>query len=151
MKIEDLGLSPVALAGARLLQAKHPEVEFTSGRRDVPGQASAMASNIIHNRRWIEETYVSTGPSRELQAWVDAHPQAVTQDQIAAGLEAIMASWTDAQKAALSKHFSGDAFDVEPVSGPAGAAILATLERLPGVKKVLTKEGGLVRWHAQFA
>lgn len=154
MNISDLNLEPVAEAGAVALQKAHPDVAFTSGRRGVAEQAAAMASNIIHNRRWIARTYVNTAESRQLQAWVNAHPSATLQGAIAAGLATIMSTWTDAQKDKLSKHFSGKAFDVQPVPGPAGEAILATMRALvarsPGAK-LLTEEGGLVRWHVQYA
>jgi hypothetical protein len=59
MTIEELQLEPVAEQGARLLQQKHPNIEFTSGRRNVAQQAHAMASNIVslHDRQWIRKTY----------------------------------------------------------------------------------------------
>ena len=151
MNSEQLGLAPNALAAARALQTAHPNVVFTSGRRTVDQQASAMASDIVANRKWISETYVATPQRTQLQAWVDANPSARTQAAIAQGLAAIMSAWTDAEKGAVSKHFSGEAFDVQPVPGPPGEAIVATIKALPGLTKFLTLEGGLVRWHAQFA
>ena len=51
----------------------------------------------------------------------------------------------------MSKHFSGEAFDVQPVPGSKGEAIKAAIRKLPGLVKFLEAEGGLVRWHAQFA
>lgn len=145
--LSSLNLSPKALAGAQALLAAHPGAMLTSGRRGVTAQARAMASNIVHNRQWIAQTYVPTPESHSLQAWIDAHPSATEQDSIAVGLAGIMAGWTDEQKAKVSKHFSGDAFDVQPISGPEGDAIKAFLHALPG--KFLEKEGGLVRWHWQ--
>ena len=35
MTIDELQLEPVAEQAARLLQQKHPNVEFTSGRRNI--------------------------------------------------------------------------------------------------------------------
>src|SRR6185295_18754109 len=92
MKIEDLNLAPVAEAAARLLQQKRPNIVFTSGRRTVFEQARAMASNIVAsgNRRWIEQTYAKSDVRDALQGWVDAHPRATTQDQLARGLETTM-------------------------------------------------------------
>jgi hypothetical protein len=42
-----------------------------------------------------------------------------------------------------------DAFDVQPVTKNA-ASIKKSIQNLPGIKKLLEKEGGLVRWHAEF-
>ena len=53
--------------------------------------------------------------------------------------------------ARLSKHFSGQAFDVQPVAGAAGSAIKKTIRALPKLNNFLEKEGGLVRWHADFS
>lgn len=151
MKPEDLGLAEPARSAAAALYAQFPDVLFTSGRRGVGDQARAMASNIVANRRWIAETYMPTAESQALQKWVDTHPAAVSQDKIAQGLAGVMVTWTDAQKGKVSKHFSGEAFDVQPVPGDKGKAIKAYIRTLPGLTKFLEKEGGLVRWHAQFA
>jgi hypothetical protein len=152
MDISALNLAPNALAGALQLKAKHPNVVFTSGRRNAAQQAHAMATNIVatHNRKWIEQTYHSTPESRSLQAWVDAHPSATATDQLTAGFFGIMESWTDAQKRNLSRHFSGEAWDVRPIPGPDGGAVKATIISLPHLTKFIEHEGGLVRWHAQF-
>lgn len=109
-----------------------------------------MASNVVKNRKWIEETYADNPESRSLQRWVDDHPTAKSQAAIAAGLAAVTATWTDAQKQRLSRHFSRQAFDVRPVAGAAGAKIKKTIKALPNLRKFLEKEGGLVRWHADF-
>ncbi|ATQ43532.1 hypothetical protein [Caulobacter mirabilis] len=148
--IDELELAPRAKAAALALKRAHPTVIITSGRRSAPDQARAMAGNIARNRQWIAQTYVSHAESRALQAWVDAHPQARTRDTIAAGLLSVMNSWTDAQKGRLSKHFSGEAFDIRPVAGAAGAEIKRTIRALPGLTKFLEREGGLIIWHAQF-
>lgn len=145
------GLSPRARAAAETLRAKHPEVVFTSGRRGVADQARAMAANLVANRKWIVQTYMDTAEARALQAWVDRNPNARARDQLAAGLAGIMTSWSDLQRAHVSKHFSGDAFDVQPIDGAAGEAIKASIRALPGLVKFLDHEGGLIRWHAQFA
>lgn len=149
--IDALNLAPPARAAALELLRQHPDVVFTSGRRDAADQARAMAGNIVWNRRWIGQTYRATAERDQLQAWVDAHPEFKTRDTIAAGLLAIMETWTDAQRAKLSRHFAGLAFDVQPVFGSPGEAIKATIRKLPGLVKFLENEGGLVRWHAEFA
>lgn len=146
MRAEDLGLAEPARTAALALQSRFPTVVFTSGRRGVDDQARAMASNIVHNRQWIAQTYLD---AQVLQDWVNANPEATSQGDIAHGLAAIMASWSDAQKARVSKHFSGQAFDVQPVAGTLGDRIKAFIPGLPGVKKFLTTEGGLIRWHVQ--
>ena len=85
------------------------------------------------------------------QEWLDDNPAADTAGEIAGGLAGIMSRWTDAQRGRLSKHFSGEAWDVRPVAGARGSTIKTAIRKLPGLTKFLEKEGGLVRWHAQFA
>lgn len=152
MHIDDLDLAEPAMRAARLLAARHPKITFTSGRRRVADQARAMASNIRLNRRWIAETYRRTAERDMLQTWVDAHPRATSAAAIAAGLRGVMARWSDDQRARLSRHFSGQAFDVQPLPpGPEARAVKATIRALPGLTKFLEQEGGLIRWHAEFA
>ena len=151
MTIDELDLALPARRAAQALAEACPGVVFTSGRRGVLEQARAMASNVIRNRRWIAETYRDTPEARELQAWLDAHPSRRTQEDIANGLMALMVDWDDRRKGRLSKHFSGMAFDVQPVEGPEGDKIKASIRKLPGLVKFLETEGGLIRWHAQFA
>src|ERR1700686_196225 len=148
MTIEDLKLEPVADQAARLLQQKHPNIEFTSGRRDVPQQAHAMAGNIValHDRQWIGKSYLA---GAKLQKWVDDHPSAVTVDEITAGLQETMNAMPEAELLKISRHLTGRAFDIRPVTQNA-EAIKADIRALPGLNKFLEKEGGHVRWHAQF-
>jgi hypothetical protein len=148
--IEDLHLVEYAVAAAKKLKAAHSSIVFTSGRRDVTAQARAMAGNLLKNRQWIKQTYRLTAESRALQTWVDDHPAAKTKAAIAAGLESVMKSWSDAQKRNLSRHFSGQAFDVAPVAGAAGAKIKKTIRALPNLRRFLDKEGGVIIWHADF-
>jgi hypothetical protein len=148
MTIEELKLEPVAEQAARLLQQKHPQIEFTSGRRNVAQQAHAMAANIVslRDRQWIGETYLA---GAVLQKWVDDHPNAVTIDQITAGLQETMSAMAEADLLKISRHLTGRAFDIRPVTQNA-AAIESDIRALPGLQKFLDKEGGHVRWHAQF-
>jgi len=148
-EIEALDLAPTARAGAYALKKAHPTVRFTSGRRDKAQQASAMASNVVKNRKWIEETYVASDLRTKCQEWVDKNPDKKTQSEIAEGLLSVFNSVSDAELASISKHLSGDAFDVQPVDTDA-EKIKATIRGLTGLSKFLDKEGGLVRWHAQF-
>lgn len=150
-EIEALNLSDTARKAAYALKKKHPSVKFTSGRRDKAAQASAMASNVVlkGQRKWIEKTYATSAARKALQKWVDDNPDKTTKDDVAQGLKAEMDKLTDAQLALLSKHLSGDAFDVQPVEKDA-AAIKSTMKTLPGNSWFTDKESGLVRWHVQF-
>lgn len=148
-EIEALDLSVVARIAAYELKKKHPSVQFTSGRRDKQEQANAMAANVVLNRSWIQQTYAHSAARDACQKWVDDNKDQRTTDQIATGLRKVLDGLTDAQLARLSKHLSGDAFDVQPVEKDA-IAIKNTIRGLPGLDKFLEKEGGLVRWHAQF-
>ena len=148
MTIEELKLEPVAERAAKLLLQKHPNIQFTSGRRDVPQQAHAMASNIVslQDRQWIGKTYLA---GAKLQKWVDDHPSAVTVDQITAGLQETMKAMPEAELLKISRHLTGRAFDIRPVTHNA-EAIKADIRALPGLQKFLEKEGGHIRWHVQF-
>jgi hypothetical protein len=149
-KIEALDLNDTARQAAYDLKAKHPGIVFTSGRRGKADQARAMASNIVKNRKWIIQTYKPTPVSAACQQWVDENPAARSAPDIANGLQSVLSGFTDPELRRLSKHLSGDAFDVQPVTQNA-AQIKADIRALSGVEKFLDKEGGLIRWHAQFS
>ena len=146
--VDALDLTATAKAAAKDLKKKHPDITFTSGRRNVSEQASAMASNIVSgkDRKWIEKTYASAA---SLQKWVDDNPKAKTVDEIAKGLEETMNGMAESKLSQVSKHLSGEAFDVQPQDKDADA-IKTDIKALSGLTKFLDKEGGLVRWHAQF-
>ena len=146
MTIEEMDLEPTAKNAATILQSKYPTIEFTSGRRTVIQQAHAMAGNVVVNRKWIGQTYLA---GAKLQQWVDKHPEAKTVDQITAGLVQVMNAMPEEELVKISRHLTGRAFDVRPVTANA-ATIKADILKLPGLHKFLDKEGGLVRWHAQF-
>jgi hypothetical protein len=147
--IEGLKLSEVARKAAYELKAKCPTVEFTSGRRDKEEQARAMAANVVMNRKWIQETYTDSKARDAAQKWVDNHPEAKSVDEIAAGLKQVLDGLSNGELGTLSKHLSGDAFDVQPVTKQA-TKIKRTIRSLPGLTKFLEEEGGLERWHVQF-
>lgn len=147
--IEALNLSETAKKAAYELKKKHPSVTFTSGRRTKEEQASAMAGNVVSKRTWIKETYKQTKVRDECQKWVDDHPEKKTKPEIAEGLTSVLNGLHDAEVKLLSRHLSGDAFDVQPVDKDADK-IKETINNLPGLDLFLDKEGGLVRWHAQF-
>lgn len=147
-----LDLCGRARLAAEALCKAHPDVVFTSGRRTLEEQALAMARNSVNERGWIAATYKPSLVSQACQAWIDKHPDADTVVEIAAGLLAVMRRFTDHELIALSKHLTGEAFDVLPVLDRHGVMVLQTLRRLCAEYggKLLEKEGGKVVWHAQF-
>ena len=147
--IESLKLGPIARAAAYALKAQHPGVIFTSGRRDKADQARAMAQNVAQNRQYIVRTYRDTKVCRLCQQWVDQHPSAVSAQQVAVGLLSVLNSLSDSDAGQLSRHLSGDAFDVQPVL-PDTEGIMVTIRTLQGLHNFLEKEAGLDRWHAEF-
>ncbi len=148
-EIEALQLAPVARSAAYALKEAHPSVRFTSGRRDKGAQAHAMATNVAMSRGWIRSTYRDTDASQACQAWVDQYAGACGIDDLTAGLLSVLCSLSDEQLGHLSRHLSGEAFDVLPVIEGADE-IKATIRGLAGLDKFLDVEGGLLRWHAQF-
>lgn len=149
--IEALELADNARSAAYALKRAHPSIVFTSGRRNKADQARAMAGNVAKNRQWIVQTYKASALRARCQQWVDEHPEKVSAADIAAGLLSVFDGADDAALGGFSKHLSGEAFDVQPVlQEPQASAIKATIRALPGLQLFLDKEGGLVRWHAQF-
>ena len=147
--IEALNLNNVAREGAYELKAAHPGTVFNSGKRSVADQAQAMAENVVANRDYIKNTYSASALRNKLQKWVDDNPSKTTKAQIAAGLESVFNAASSTEVAAFSKHLSGDAFDVQPVTTNADA-IKKTIRKLKGLTKFIEEEAGLVRWHAEF-
>ncbi len=148
------GLAGVALVAATEFLAAHPDAVITSGRRGLVEQANAMARNVARaGRRWIAKTYAKPlcDAARACQAWVDAHEKA-TEPEIARGLLGVLPRFSRTQLAKLSRHFSGLAFDVQPVAGPRGEAMKATLRALAAKYGglFLDREGGREIWHLQF-
>ena len=145
LAIEGLDLAPTAKNAAYELKKKHPAVIFTSGRRSKGDQARAMAGNVVQNRKWIEQTYAKSTAREKCQKWVDDNPDKKTKDEVETGLAGVLDQLTDAELALVSKHLSGDAFDVQPVDTDADK-IKETLRDLTKDKgKFLDTEGGLSR------
>jgi hypothetical protein len=151
MKAADLKLEPVAQAAAELLERQHPEVVFTSGRRDIGAQAHAMAENIVAaGRGWIARTYLPSPPITRLENAVAALA-ALTVPGVAAALLAELGAMAAGDLAHVSSHLGGLAFDVQPVPAQnGGIALAAAVRALPNLRTFLTTEGGLCRWHAEF-
>jgi len=148
-EIEALDLEDIARSAAYALRKAHPAVRLTSGRRSREDQARAMASNVVQNRKWIEQTYAPSPLCTRCQEWVDKNPGKKTEAEIAEGLLSVLNGASDEELGKFSKHLSGKAFDVQPVDKDA-EAIKTAIRGLPGLDKFLDREGGLVRWHAQF-
>ena len=148
LSISTMNLSAAAKKGAEAMLKAHPDVIFTSGRRDLGAQAKAMAGNVVTKRDYIKGTYTPSDASKACQKWVDDNPDAKTQSVIAAGLLETLTG-LGAKAGQISKHLTGDAFDVKPVTKDA-AEIKKTIGSLPGKKKFLEKEAGLVIWHVEF-
>lgn len=58
----------------------------------------------------------SSAVRTKCQAWIDKNPDQKTQAEIKKGLVSVFNAFTDAELGKFSKHLSGDAFDVQPVS-----------------------------------
>src|ERR1041385_3028452 len=149
MKIEELGLIEPALSGAMALKEKHPEIDFTSGRRTRFSQAHAMAVNVAADRKWIQKTYRDTAETRACQKYVDDHPEATSVNTLFNGLLGVLNNFTDAKLAEWNHHLAGLAFDIQPQVKDA-EEIKADARALPGLDLFLEQEGKLIRWHAQF-
>ena len=111
-----------------------------------------MASNVVSNRQWISQTYVSSPVSSACQTWVDNNSDATTVDAISAGLVGILQAQSQTDLHRLSWHLTGQAFDVQPNSCPHDAltSLVSQHTSNGGTAKFLDKEGGLLRWHLQF-
>lgn len=147
--IEKLNLNDTAREAAYLLKKQFPTLVFTSGRRDRATQARAMAANVAVKRTWITETYKSSSVKAACEEWLRDHPEATSKAAIQAGLEEVLEGFDDDELVCLSKHFSGGAFDIQPVTANADK-IKAAIRSLPGKPLFLEKEGGLIRWHVQY-
>lgn len=151
MKIEEMDLIEPALSAAQELQRRFPAVVFTSGRRTLEQQAHAMATNIaVAGRDWVTRTYRPSPPRAACEDWLERNPSVKDIAGIAAGLLSALRIVPVAELGLLSSHLGGLAFDIQPMAGPTGAAVLAACRGLAGLERLLTNEGGLVRWHLQF-
>lgn len=151
LSIEELHLQGLALQAALMLKERFQNIIFTSGKRTKSDQCRAMASNIISsgNRQWISDTYAVSTISTALQHWINENSQVVDIEGITNGLLSIMNTFDDTEVSRISKHLTGEAFDIQPVTQDA-EEIKEFVRNLPGLTKFLEREGGLVRWHAQF-
>ena len=107
-----------------------------------------MAGNVVKNRQWIGQTYASNPASAAAQAWVNAHPEARTQQSIADGLLDVFKTFSRGIWR-LSHHLSGLAFDLRPEPAQA-TPFWNTVRALPGLKQHFDTEGGLTIRHVGF-
>ena len=151
--IQKLNLNPLAEAGAQSLRFRWGAlIKFNSGRRTPEDQAFSMAKNTVNlGRDWIYKTYKDSPAKNALISWLNGNPTIKDLVGIQAGFEKVFAGLPEDQLYDLSYHLSGDAFDIQPLYGPNATIVKKAIEMLPGLNKVLYKEGGKDIWHAQFS
>jgi hypothetical protein len=148
-------LQPKAQKVAIALKTKYSQITFNSGKRDATEQASAMAANVVEDRTGYFATYKATDLAKQLQDWVDKNPKAKDQATIAAGLKSVMDTWEKKDLLRLSKHLTGEAFDMQPIESDKQAAAIKKDAKEMAQKEgsegsdFLEKEGKLTRWHVQ--
>lgn len=160
-----MGLTGEALDVANDITKRWPNVKITSGRRTIAEQALAMAKNIDKDRtrlrklsphlserpsKWIAQTYSGGRIAEECQDWVDRHPNAPVE-AMATRFATIMAMFPPEELRRMSRHLTGEALDVAPMSGAEGEEVINALKDWAFRKagKFLTREGALVVWHWQ--
>lgn len=149
-EIEKLNLNPTAKNAAYQLKQKYPNIVFLSGARTLEQQALAMAHNIHQDQNYIKKTYKDQFVNKTLQDWVDTKvSKSSTEKQIADGLYDIIKDWSTELQLRMSKHLSGDAFDIAPVVKNANQ-VKDCINKLSGKSAFLDHEGKLERWHIQF-
>lgn len=154
-EIDALDLQPKAKKVAIALKTKYSQITFNSGKRDAAEQASAMAANVVEDRTGYFATYKATDLAKQLQDWVDKNPKATDQATIAAGLKSVMDTWANKDLLRLSKHLTGEAFDMQPIESDKQAADIKKDAKEMAQKEgssgsdFLEKEGKLTRWHVQ--
>ena len=112
----------------------------------MPCQLAQVLEHVLKTGMGV----IDRDASKACQKWVDDHPEAKTQKEIAAGLLETLKS-LGPKAGQMSKHLSGDAFDIQPVKDKDKAeAIKKSIKELPDMKQFLDKEGGLEIWHIGF-
>lgn len=162
LTIDAMQLSPNAKRAAELVYAAHPDVVFTSGRRDARDQARAMAENTIrYGAEWLRGTYRNQDMVRSLEAWIAQHPEHTSSvTLLGQGFYDTLITTQPGQLAQFP-HCRGDAFDIQcprygsgQIDEQTTAQIRHTIETLPiplGLQLILTREGQHRVIHAQFA
>lgn len=149
-------LSPRAEAGLRWTLSRWPWLTVTSGRRTLAQQITAMATNVSrYGRLWIARTYRPTPLIESMTQWLLAQPEGeLTPEAIRSGLMGLAEQAPDQHWMRLSRHLSGDAWDLAWPGEKLGVSIAETIRlEMPKpyqLDRVLTNEGGLRLLHVQF-
>jgi hypothetical protein len=162
LTIDQMQLGPNAKAAAEYVRAAHPEACFTSGRRDLGGQARAMAANVIrYGSAWLRDTYRDPALVSLLMTYTEEHVEQCSEVKLLAKgfYDTLIEHY--AESLTRFPHLRGDAFDCAwprlgngLIDRPRGEAICRTIEQVPvqlGLKMILKKEGRLEIIHAEFA
>lgn len=162
LTIDEMLLAPNAKRAAQLIRETHPGVVFTSGRRDVRGQARAMAENTIrHGVGWLNSTYKNKEMVQQLEDWMESNlDKTASLNQMTEGFYQTLVTM-QAGRLAQFPHCRGDAWDIQCPRFADGridelsvSLIKRTIESLPvglGLQLILTREGEHRVIHAQFA
>lgn len=143
------GLRGEALEVALEFHALFPDAIFSRGIRTLRDQCRDMAENVSQNRMWILETYKASKPAIAAHAWVIANKHVRAVGDIADGLEFVLRTFSPLELEALSRHLTGDAFDIRPRSVRRDAREWLDAEADKRGATFLEREGGLVRYHWQ--
>jgi len=155
LTIEQMKLSPNARHGAEWVRARHPQIVFTSGRRDVLDQSRVMAENTVrYGRTWLVRTYKPSPLIDTLHGWLQSRPDAVDAKTITNGFYECLLACHSGQLTTLSRHLTGDAWDAAWPGDTEGEKIVKDIQiHMPveyGLDKLIDREGGLRLIHAQF-
>jgi len=151
-QLDQLRLAPRAKTGAVLLNERFPDMQFTSGLRDIQAQARVMATNQLRKPFWIRDTYLR---GKELQRLLDTQTLN-TQLELQAFIQKWLEGQTSEQLAQLSRHLGGYAFDIKPsvdrkgYTNTQGFDMISFIHTVVQPEKFLQWEGGLQIWHLQF-
>ena len=136
--VDALDLQSDVANAAKALKAKVPAVRFTSGRRSLEEDSSAVAANIVANRNYVN-TFVDSEPKKLIKTWVDGHPTA-TKAEITDAIVKILEPMNDTKRSYWSLHLGGRAFDISQTS--------CTLAEVQAVFPQALQEE--THWHVQF-
>ena len=143
------GLRGEALEVALAFHEKFPPAVFSRGIRTLRTPCRDMAGNVHLNRMWILETYKASKPALAAHAWVMANKHVRAVGDIADGLEFVLRTFTPEELESLSRHMTGDAFDLKPRSVTGAMRDWLAEEAKKRGALFLDREGGLVRYHWQ--
>jgi len=161
LTISEMRLAPNAAKAAQLIMKIHPQVVFTSGRRDFRDQTRVMANNVAHyGPAWLKDTYKDAKMVRALMTFVEEHPEGAQNPQfLANGFYGELTTYFPDMLVKFP-HVRGDAFDIQwprlengQIDSPQGEVLCNTILTLPvelGLQLLLKREGKLDVIHAQF-